>query len=209
MNGTKVHHFASNPPESPYCPYWNFIIAEKVLDIDVEELGKLILERQSEKYLITDGPTGCDSYFFNVLKWDSPVCKQLHQEIIKFHDEYLKGTNQISTDNLKIRCWSNVMSKGDQIQRHCHDDCGYAYLSGHLQIKCEDTTTNYYHPYNNNSVYPIENVPGAMTLFPSWVPHDTSVHQGDSERVISAFDIYLEGNSLSSMDHGGEVNSLR
>ena len=48
-----------------------------------------------------------------------------------------------------------------------------------------------------------------MHLFPSWLPHDTSMHKGDSERVIIAFDIYLEHSPLASLEHEGELIDLR
>ena len=39
-----------------------------------------------------------------------------------------------------------------------------------------------------------------MTIFPSWVPHDTSIHKGDSERITIAFDFIPEGTPLEDLD---------
>ena len=58
-------------------------------------------------------------------------------------------------------------------------------------------------------MYPIKNESGHMHLFPSWLPHDTSKHEGDSERVIIAFDIYLKDSPLSSLEHSDELIDLR
>ncbi len=204
----KAHQFKSELTISPYAPSWDYIIAEKHLDVDVEELGNLILEHESPEFLITKVIT-CRSYFFNVLKWDYPVCKKLHKEIIDFHDAYVEGTRKPKLDNLKIRCWANVMRQGQQIDKHHHGNAAHSYLSGNFTIKCENTSTNYYHPYNNNEVYPIENKSGNMTLFPSWIPHDTSIHNSDSERIIIAFDIYMEGSPPTSIEHEGEMIDLR
>ena len=205
----KAHQFRSELTVSPYAPEWNYVIAEKEIDVDVEQLGKLILEKASPEFQITIADPNCKSYFFNVLKWDYPVCKQLHTEIIKFHDEYVKGTGRQYLKDLKIRCWANVMSKGDKIPKHHHGSFCHSYLSGNFSIKCEDTSTNYFHPYDNNEMYPIKNNPGHMHLFPSWLPHDTSTHNGNSERIIVAFDIYLANSPLAALEHEGELIDLR
>ena len=90
---TKVTRFTSAPPQSPYAPVWDYCIAEKETNIDVEELAKVILYKESkikDQYTedLDDGDTGLglDSLtarfnYFNVLKWNSPVCKNLHKEI--------------------------------------------------------------------------------------------------------------------------------
>ena len=204
----KAHQFRSELTVSPYAPEWNYVIAEKEIDVDLDELSRLILDKGSPEFLMPDITT-CRSYFFNVLKWDYPVCKQLHTEIIKFHDEYVKGTGRPYLKDLKIRCWANVMSKGDKIPKHHHGSFCHSYLSGNFSIKCEDTSTNYFHPYDNNEMYPIKNNPGHMHLFPSWLPHDTSTHHGNSERIIVAFDIYLANSPLAALEHEGELIDLR
>ncbi len=136
---TKVTRFTSDPPQSPYAPIWNYCIAEKETNINVEVLSKVILfkeEEIKEKYpddwdQYDDGDTGlgADSLtarfnYFNVLKWDSPVCEELHKEIRGFHAEYTRNTignlsdHQFFKDGgeLKVRCWANVMRKGQQIK---------------------------------------------------------------------------------------------
>ena len=168
----------------------------------------MILEKASPEYEITTAPN-CKSYFFNVLKWDYPVCKKLHEQIIEFHDEYVRGTRSPRLSNLKIRCWANVMTKGDKISKHHHGNAPHSYLSGNFSIKCENTSTNYFHPYDNNEMYPIKNESGHMHLFPSWLPHDTSKHEGDSERIIVAFDIYLKDSPLTTLEHSNELIDLR
>ena len=65
----KVHQFKSDLTISPFAPSWNFIIAEKKIDIDVDNLSRLILDKASPEYEITNAPN-CKSYFFNVLMLD-------------------------------------------------------------------------------------------------------------------------------------------
>ena len=223
---TKVTRFTSDPPQSPYAPIWDYCIAEKETNIDVEELSKVILfkeEEIKEKYpddwdQYDDGDTGlgADSLtarfnYFNVLKWDSPVCEELHKEIRGFHAEYTRNTignlsdHQFFKDGgeLKVRCWANVMRKGQQIKKHFHSFHPHCYLSGHFTVQCDDTSTVYYHPYHSGS-YPFKNSPNSMTLFPTWVPHSTTVHESDVPRITIAFDILLHNKPNSE----GELVSL-
>ena len=192
----KVHKFSSESPETPYAPVWDYCIAEKKIDIDVDKLADLILSNRGENI----------ANFFNVLKWDIPVCKDLLNEIKIFHTEYVKNTCGKFDSKLKIRCWSNVMHKGQDIKQHYHSTKENSYLSGHFTVKCDDSSTNYYHPYDHRE-YPIENSPNMLTLFPTWITHGTSIHKGDSERITIAFDLILESTPLSDLDsYAGEVS---
>ena len=216
MSEIALHTFQSQDPETPFAPSWDYIIGCKQTDIDTSELAKVILDQEKkilEQYPdgsfeytnYSDGSTGLgkDSLtsrysFYNLLEWDYPVCKQLYENIRIFHNEYLYGTigqkkkKYKSLDGLlQIRCWANVMRKGDKIKKHSHSSHPWTYLSGHFCVQCENTSTNYYHTYTGNP-YRIENSIGQMTIFPTWVPHDTDKHEGDSERITIAFDIVCD-----------------
>ena len=220
MNQVHLHKFQSPPPETPFAPWWNYIIARKQTDIDVQELRRVILIKEKEiveKYPnssyeysnYSDGYTGLGPNsltsrysFFNLLEWDYPVIKDLHKNIKIFHDEYLKGTIGEQKDlPLGIRCWANVMRKGQQIKKHAHSSHPWSFLSGHFCVAAEVTTTNYFHQYNDNIEF-IKNEPGQMTLFPNWVPHNTSKHKGDSERISIAFDIVFDAKNGYKCGHG-------
>ena len=233
----QVIHFSSDPPQSPFAPQWDYVIAEKETKVDVEELAKLILSKEEEikeKYPddwdhYDDGDTGlgADSLtarfnYFNVLDWDSPACKELHKEIKDFHDLYVQntvaspeggdiGVGQKYYDSpffkdggeLKVRCWANVMRKGQQIKEHSHSSFPHSYLSGHFTVQCDNTETVYHHPYHQQT-YPFKNIPNVMTLFPTWVPHSTTVHESDTPRITIAFDILLHNTPKSD----GELVTL-
>ena len=207
----KVHQFKNEPPETPYAPLWEFVIAEKETDLDVDELSYIILSKEKEiieeypegwaNQPVHDGYTGLgtDSLtarfnYFNVLKWDYPVCKDLHNEIRILHDQYVSNTSDGKFNskytNRKIRCWANVMRKGQKINKHCHSTHQYSYLSGHFTVACNDTSTIYFHPYNQQS-YPLKNSPNSMTMFPTWMAHKTDSHEVDIPRITIAFDILI------------------
>tara|TARA_B100001250_G_scaffold9020_1_gene7805 strand:- start:33 stop:689 length:657 start_codon:yes stop_codon:yes gene_type:complete len=199
----KVHTFKNEVPQTPYAPLWDFVIADKETDLDVDELGYIILSKEKEiieEYpeVNTDGYTGLgkDSLtarfnYFNVLKWDYPVVKDLHNEIRMFHDQYVSNTTDGKFDaRFKIRCWANVMRKGQKIDKHCHATHPHSYLSGHFTVACNDTSTIYFHPYSPEP-YPLKNSPNSMTLFPTWMSHKTDSHEVDIPRITVAFDILV------------------
>ena len=226
MSEVTLHAFQSPQPETPFAPWWNYIIACKQTDIDVQELRRVILIKEKEileEYpdidytRFHDGYTGLGKngltsryIYFNLLEWDYPVIKDLKKAIKVFHEEYLKGTVGPQKDlPLGVRCWANVMRKGQQIKKHAHSSHPWSYLSGHFCVAAEDTSTNYYHPYND-TYEPIENNPGQMTLFPNWVAHNTSKHMGDSERISIAFDIVFdpEGSFKAGFGKDPKVDNL-
>ncbi len=199
----KVHTFKNESPQTPYAPVWDFVIADKETDLDVDELGYIILSKEKEiieEYpeVNTDGYTGLgkDSLtarfnYFNVLKWDYPVVKDLHNEIRIFHDQYVSNTTDGKFDaEFKIRCWANVMRKGQKIDKHCHATHPHSYLSGHFTVACNDTSMIYFHPYSPEP-YPLKNSPNSMTLFPTWMSHKTDSHEVDIPRITVAFDILM------------------
>ena len=173
-------------------------IVEKQTEIDCDLLTNIILEKEPQiinEYPPigfygneTDGDTGLGSnsltsrfYHFNVLDWDHTDL--IKQEIREGYDAY---TGLVGTP-IYVKCWANVMRKGEQIQLHQHSDDDLMYVCGHLSIKVDGSTATYYEV--NGSLEPFENVNGRITFFPSYVPHCTNQYNGDSERITIAFDI--------------------
>ena len=196
-------HYKSDPPQSPFAPQWDFTIGEKQIDIDCEELTKIILQKEEEIKsqfpASSDGNTGLgpDSLtsrfrHFNVLTWRFPATDQLHQEIKKFHRQYYQSMFGVfkAPPKVRIRCLANVLRKGERIKKHWHSVHQHTYLGGHLTVAAVGTKTIYEHPYDNiGRNYEAENVPGKLTLFPNYLPHYTTVNQQDSPRITIAFDL--------------------
>ena len=168
--------------------------------LDCEKLAKIILKKEKtiiKKYLpFVDGGTGLGpdsltSRFnsFNVLQWDEtePLAKQIKNG----YEQY----NSIENKSIYVKCWANVMRKGQKIYKHRHTNSGVLsehYLCGTLIIKTDGSTSSFFD--NNKS---IKNHNGDMTLFQSDVFHSTNIYMGDSERITINFDIYSEGYLLS------------
>jgi hypothetical protein len=204
MSSIKATRFVCEPPFTPFAPVWDYTIAQTTSDIDLESLAEYILIKEKEiiseyKEDLNDGMTslGDDSLtarfkYFNVLKWDHPECKKLLDEIAEFHEIYHTNVApEYTPPKMKVRCWANVLRKGEQITNHNHSIHPHTYLSGHFCVKTEDTATIYYPPYINSADEEIvmQNIPGEMTLFPTWLVHGTSKHEHDEPRITIAFDI--------------------
>tara|TARA_B100001939_G_scaffold12950_1_gene11237 strand:+ start:2721 stop:3386 length:666 start_codon:yes stop_codon:yes gene_type:complete len=221
MNEWSATRFASDQPQTPFAPTWDYTIAEKQIDLDLDSLADIVLKKEieiKEQFPGTsDGNTGLGSEsltsrfrHFNVLSWGFPATDQLHKEIKKFHRQYYQSLFGIleKPPKLRIRCWANVLRKGEQIQRHWHCSHPYTYLGGHFTVTAGNTCTVYVNPMDDiGQVYQAENVPGKLTLFPNYIPHYTSIHQEDFPRITIAFDlttldkrfIYDDDNTLINL----------
>ena len=204
--------YVSEPPITPFAPAWDFTLANAQTDIDLDALKDLILEKEIEikKEFPTDmgyphlndgktglGPNSLTARFkyFNLLKWDHPVCKQLHEVIREVHQNYYDSIVGGGFPKLKIRCWANVLRKGECIKKHSHSIHPYTYLSGHFCVSAEGTSTNYVPPYDDRGEDIItENIPGEITIFPTWLAHYTTVTQVKEPRITIAFDIVPPGD---------------
>ena len=201
---TRGIRFVSESPETVFAPVWDYSIAIKPIVINTEDIAKIVLQKEKEiidKYSgDDDGNTGLgvDSLtarfkHFNVLKWQEIPIVELHQEIRIFHDEYFAQVIGSEPPPLKVRCWANVMRKGQQIKKHTHSTHPHSYLGGHFCVTAENTSTSYMHPYTQED-YVVENKPGEITLFPNYLTHYTSVHESDVPRISIAFDLVTYKN---------------
>jgi hypothetical protein len=64
-------------------------------------------------------------------------------------------------------------------------------------VQCNKTSTVYINPINQLNEPEIHDSPnqvGKITLFQNNIPHYTTKHTGDIERISLAFDIIIEGS---------------
>ena len=198
------HVFAHEPlsPLGLKVPYWQW--NSDFLDFDQKETCQFLL--QTEKEIINKHPPSADGgvylpyslgaryKFFNFFKFEHPTAKVLQNfirdNVKAFFEAFPK---KFDTSQLVISCWYNVLRKWEKIGYHVHADnfnMGESFLSGHLVVACEDTHTHYYSMCGKVH-WKIKNVPGSLTLFPSYVPHETEVHYGEHPRIMLAFDIFF------------------
>ena len=209
----KIFTFKSKPPLTPFAPQWDYSFGYENISnlIDCPKIANLILSKEKNiirKFPPTDFVSSVDGYtglgpksltsrygYYNLIDWPEIEIKTLQDRIVEFHQKFLKELNIKISNTLLIKGWANVMRKGEKINPHLHDVQPNAYLSGHVTIQCENTSTYYINPVNQLNepeVKQLKNVPGEITLFPTCMPHYTSLHQGLKERITIAFDILLE-----------------
>ena len=220
INATR---FVSEPPETPFAPVWDYTLAQTKVDIDLDSLAEYILIKEKEivseypgdmTYApLDDGKTnlGEDSLtarfkYFNVFKWDHPECKKLLDIVSQMHVAYHRGLTGGDPPKVKIRCWANVLRKDEQIGKHNHATHPHTYISGHFCVTSTDTSTIYIPPYSEwGDEIVMENIPGEMTLFPTWLTHYTSRHKHDKPRITLAFDI-VPAEGLTHVDEDNLVD---
>jgi len=189
-------------------PYWYW--KSEVLNFDKEKVVSFLLKTEKEiinKYpSLGDGGTGlADSLtsryqFYNFLKLESPMLEGLQKHIIKnikmcinkFNIERSGKGKHISINDLWIICWFNVLRKNQKIGKHTHlplSDAERSFLSGHLTIQAESTRTYYLSICEKYSWF-IENIPGQLIIFPTYMPHYTNETLSKSSRISVAFDVY-------------------
>jgi hypothetical protein len=94
---------------------------------------------------------------------------------------YLHG---MSPEPVMLSAWFNLLESGQQISEHNHGDGSLSYLSGNIFISGVDksSSTVYYVP-TENTILTVKNTVGDITLFPSWLNHQTTRYEGDSPRL--------------------------
>ena len=208
----KIFTFRSKPPLTPFAPQWDYSLGcENISNfIDCPKIASLILSKEKNiirkfppvKNSSIDGYTGLGPNsltsrygYYNLIEWPEIEIKILQDRIVKFHQKFLKELNIKIFNTVLIKGWANVLRKGEKINSHLHSVQPHSYLSGHVTIQCENTSTYYINPVNQLNepeVKQIKNVPGEITLFPACVPHYTDTHSASTERITIAFDISLK-----------------
>lgn len=203
--------FASEEPWTPYAPTWNFKVGTaESINVDLNSLTKYLLQKEKEVKKLpssfgnnkhADGYTGLGKNSstakfrnYNIITWDNIEIQKIKQNIIKNLKLYNTECGNTTPNEVWIQAWFNVMRFGQRITPHMHSTHPYSYLTGHFNVQVGDTSTVYMSPINqlnNPDVISIKNIPGDMTIFPSYIFHYTTPHYSFTPRITIAFDINL------------------
>jgi len=206
----------SQTPKTPFAPEWSWVMGEDYIkDIDFKKIAEIILSK--EKKIIKDNPPnslyfsdggtglGEDSLTsryrsFNVFTWQDEEIEKLKIQIFNLYLDFLKMCN-VPRQKAWIQCWANVLRNGDQIKPHVHNIGEYCYLGGHVCVQCTDSSTVYINPMSTyqlpfNSLENLDlkfskNEVGKFTMFQQNIPHYTTKHIGEEERITIAFDLIV------------------
>tara|TARA_R100001086_G_scaffold237164_1_gene161076 strand:- start:52 stop:708 length:657 start_codon:yes stop_codon:yes gene_type:complete len=208
--------FKSAAPQTPFAPSWNYVMgSDFIKKVDFKKVAQIILKKEknliktlprsySKENLSSDGYTELGpnsltsrSKAYNIFKWKEKEFQKIKKEILNFHEIFLNKLGIIFNKPLFLKGWANVMRKGQRIKPHLHAVHPQTYLSGHIVVQCNDTSTFYMNPVNQLNdplVHESKNQVGMMTLFPACIPHYTNLHEGPDERITIAFDMSLKEN---------------
>lgn len=197
---TNILNWNSNIPQTSFAPNWSIPFYHNIVlnNSEISDIKKVILEREQSiinyfSETTNDGGTGLGpnsltSKFrkFNILTWNYSWVDKIKSSIIS---GILSLENSDSPPSpVYAQCWANVMRKGQKIHPHWHSSFEYSYLGAHITIAAEDTKTYYENPFNKFNVQAFDNIPGSLTIFPSYLVHWTDVHNGNDERITLAMD---------------------
>jgi len=216
----RTYKSTKGPVES-FAPDWEFT----VMDAQIRNSGKLNedlrdLVLRKEKEIVdeyeagSDGNTDLDDghltkrfEYFNVFYWDHPATETLFYFFKQAYEQMLQAHNLALPMPVQIQCWANVLREGEDISEHNHaNGPGSAVLSGNYCVTADSDTATVYNPhgYETDRV-PIENRPGRLTVFPSWIPHHTTdFEREDDERITIAFDLSIGTERMAAFNEEGE-----
>jgi hypothetical protein len=219
--------FKSLPRISPFAPEWEYFLVESAIEnIDYVKIANYFLNKEQEllKLPVTiksdtvDGYTGLGANsltsrysHYNVFQFENelPELTKLRQEIFNRYCEMLSLLG-IKRDKIWFQSWCNIVRKGEYIKPHLHSVSPYCYLGAHVTIQCDGTSTVYINPINqinDPEIYDSPNKVGKLTIFQQNIPHYTTEHKSDKERITIAFDFYID-EEYNQKDENSRKNLL-
>lgn len=206
-------------PLTEFAPSWEipFYIKKYDNSENIEKIKSWIIENENqivEKYKINsrgDGGTGLGTNSltaqynnFNLFLETKGLSEfdDLLNFIISSYRSFMKDYNT-EIRECYLWCWANIVRKGQKISIHNHSSSEYSYISGNIHLDDYTTETKYYHPIERHT-YNFPNKKGKMTMFPSYIFHETDEYFGETPRISIAFDLL---DIRHSEDH--EKNRIR
>ena len=193
----KMYRWKSWEAQTPFAP--SFDVPVYLDSIDVEGLEDLLASKLPIEWTT-----------YNIFDWDEDIIKNLADKIYWSYTEYINQLcyNIIPKDKLWIRGWGVRIDPNDYLNHHAHAFHENTYLSGNLSISNLDTTTDYFFPYLGwyFGYWKVKNVPGKMTIFPSWLEHKVDENTTGQVRFSLGFDMFTE-QSISYIRKNRNENS--
>ena len=182
---------------TPFAPKFEIVLLEDIVTENFTNLKDAILRKEKniilENQYESDWGTGLGkksltsrSSNYNLLFWEES--SGLKKTIKAYHDLIIEKMS-LKNEDVYCQCWANVMREGEKIKLHRHSHDEWTYLSGHICVQTNDTSTYYVHPYSKEPFGSV-NEKNKITIFPSWMEHYTDRYHGDTPRITVAFDLY-------------------
>lgn len=140
------------------------------------------------------------AFEYNLLNFADkyPELNELKDFIKTQYTNYVTGLG-LPVETVYVQVWVNVLKKDSRFftkHHHAHQsrlgEPTYAYVSGNICIRAENTHTYYFNPFLETKRIAINNYVGESVLFPSWINHSTDQNKAEQSRLSIAFDIITE-----------------
>lgn len=181
-----LHRWKSWEAKTPFAPVFD-------VPIWIDDVNKKFVDQILDVVKKNDNGTYKDLWeSYNIFKWEHHAFKALRASIWHSYNNYMDTLNlpKENGDSLWIRGWAISLKPGERVGRHCHSYHENTYLSGNIMLSDNQTTTDYLIPHLSSYYGPwkCKNLPGRMTLFPSWVEH--SVSEVEEQRYSLGYDLF-------------------
>jgi hypothetical protein len=175
-------------------------------------------EQISKEDLVSEVPKGNDDPYpwtqhwkQHSIFWDKSVQGGEHLERFEMTPEltklfhivrkhYLLFLKELKYPRIKtyIHGWANVLRDGQWISLHHHMADAHTYISGTYYPTSAPTSLKLINPIRIDQTDVFPTTKGNLIMFPSYVPHESSVYKGEELRISIAFDLSTEENTVSN-----------
>lgn len=175
------------------------------------ELKSLVMQKKASldrKNVVRSNAGGWQSPG-NLMTWPEPCIgifqKRIEKLVGNLLQELVRDDGRNRAFKLLIDAWANINRRGDYNVVHTHPNCmwsGVYYVSrgtpdadvphgGLLELLDPREAANYIQVSNTvlDGREFVDNQPGRMLLWPSWVKHMVHPYFGDEERISIAFNV--------------------
>jgi hypothetical protein len=210
----EIIEFASEEPKTPFAPTWNhFLLEAQVDDVDFEAIAKFVLSKEDWILSLPEntnkdpsaytGAKGVTTRFssYNFFESFAPECEEIDKLWKRVYEVYigLLEYKNVPRTNVYFKSWCNILRTGETLRPHIHTTSKWSYLSAHITVKANGSSTVYVNPVNqinDPEEYNRPNKQGKMTVFESCIPHYTTEDISDEPRITIAMDFLVEKHVL-------------
>jgi hypothetical protein len=175
----EIFTYETKPEISSFSiPYREFSIGLFKIDFN---------ERVLYEFLINEDAVDCNIF---TRYPDNEIIADIRKKLLTNYQKYCTLTGNMK-EKVFIHSWYDVTRKGEQIKKHPHDIGTYSFLSANIYVRGYDpnSETRYHISSRDEYLNIIDNV-GDLTIFPSWVTHDTNVYLGEQPKINIGIQIY-------------------
>lgn len=199
----KTFTLRSDLPKTHFAPQWNLTFRKFRFKGNLQAIRDWMISKEEELLnlpITHDGGTGVSEESvttrfgrYNVFDYVDE-CPELNNLLLFLRLSYLDYVHceGVPVVDLDISCWYNILKDGEGMEEHVHTTVSNAYLSGNLQLSKFSTATKYRAPIDYYGGTYIQNDPGHLIIFPSYIPHSVD-GEYRGQRISLAFDLAPAG----------------